>query len=436
MKSYQVDETSQWLFNQGKDESIKEVEQKVELPQYLEDMSGPIPVAKDVNTGEIVKLPYGGTTRIFICAKSGQKKTILSKAYLSRIQKIGGYIFAGTDIKNDFQTWNGVQGPGKGAGQSLQRVTAGLLEGEKPEDMDRNLGVPSFLVKEYDSNPNNFGTIFSIGFQDISDHDFKFLIDFESWRSGTQQDILEDILLDLEEKGQNLSWSFLEDRLDDEKQSGEKISKRIRKFKSKSIIGSRGASLNTFLDFEDSNLCSLGLRGIDSYTLGSMKTIRFTSAICHRKVLSDRQDGKIDESKPFVIFDDECHEIFPSDEPSPAKDEMALAFSRRGRQAKLTTVLSTQEPQKIPSPSDSSKHDFVSQTSHAFIGKGLNWPGYKTVFQAFSIYNSNNTEPLRNLKDRLDDGEFLFIAEWMDDISDVQVVEPLSPLTPHPEGDK
>lgn len=434
VEEFEISETSQWTFNQSSNEAIKDVEEEVKVPDYVNG-NGEIPVAKDMETGEIVTLPYKGTTRVFICAKSGQKKTILGKAYLSRIQKMGGYIFAGTDIKNDFSSWNGVQGPGQGASQSLQRVTQGLLKGEETVDLPRNLGIPKYLVKEYSSNPSGYATVFSMDFGDISEQDFKFLIDFEDWRSDTKQEILENILLDLDED-EDITWTYLEDRLEKEGSSGEKVIRKIRKFKDKNIISSSGESLESFLDFDSVNLCSLGLKGVDSYTLGSMKTIRFTSAICHRKVLEMRQNKQIDMTQPLVIFDDECHEVFPSDEASPAKDEMALVFSRRGRQAGVVSVLSTQRPSKVPSPQDSSKHDFISQTSHAFLGKGLSWKGYRTVFQAFRIYDSNRTQPLRDLKDELDDGQFLYIDENMDDISQIRIVEPLSPLTPHPEDDK
>lgn len=398
-----------------------------------------IPVARDVQTGEVITIPYSAKTRVLTAAKSGQKKTILGKCYISRIVDMGGFVFCGSDIKNDFQSFNYEHGPS----QSLQDVTEGLLLGEKKKldrlkeegimssHFNRILGIPYFLKKSYDSNPSNIGTLFSIGFNDIKEQDLKYIFGYSSW-SDAQQDIFDDILLDADDS--SLSWGFLERRLDQEGRSGEKIWTRLRKYKEKGIIGSRGSSLNSFLDFSRANLISLGLKGIDDYGLGSKKNIRFYAAIALRRVIEKRQNG--DFGLPFVMFYDEVHELTPASEDSPVTEELALAFSRRGRQAGLVTWLSTQEPHKIPSENDKSKHQFVSMTSHAFVGRGLTWPGYRTIFQAFNFYDSNNTQPLRDLKNSLGDGQFLYCDESMESVYDVRVVEPLSPLVSHPEGHK
>jgi len=417
-------------FGRRNDENVSDLgfEEVVEKPSYE---SG-VPVARDVETGEIVRVPLNDDTRVFTCAKSGQGKTVLGKAFLSRVQSIGGKIFCGSDIKNDFQSWNGTQGSGVGPSQKLVDVTAGLLKGEEGKDFNRSLGIPVFLSKEYvNSEPSSFGTLFSIGFGDISEQDFKYLIGFDGIRSDAQRGIIEDLFA--ENNGRDLTWTVIKEKCDSESKSGEKLWKRyLKPLKSKGVVGSKGSSLNSFLDFDRFDLCSLGLKGINAYTLGDMSKIRFYAAIVHRKVLDKRLNGEIDMNAPFVVYDDECHEVFPADESTPAKDEMALVFSRKGRQADMVSWLSSQEPQKVPSSQDKSPHDFISQTSHAFVGKGLNWPGYRTVFSAFSVYDSNNTQPLRDKKDALGDHQFLYLDESMDSVRDIRIVESLSPLAPHP----
>lgn len=417
-------------FGRSNDENVSDLgfEDVVEKPSYDKG----VPVARDVETGEIVRVPLNDDTRVFTCAKSGQGKTVLGKAFLSRVQSIGGKIFCGSDIKNDFQSWNGTQGNSVGPSQNLIDVTAGLLKGEKGKDFNRSLGIPVFLSKEYvNSEPSSFGTLFSIGFGDISEQDFKYLIGFDGIRSDAQRGIIEDLFA--ENDGRDLTWTVIKEKCDSESKSGEKLWKRyLKPLKSKGVIGSKGSSLNSFLDFDRFDLCSLGLKGINAYTLGDMSKIRFYAAIVHRKVLDKRLNGEIDMNAPFVVYDDECHEVFPADESTPAKDEMALVFSRKGRQADMVSWLSSQEPQKVPSSQDKSPHDFISQTSHAFVGKGLNWPGYRTVFSAFSVYDSNNTQPLRDKKDALGDHQFLYLDEGMDSVRDIRIVESLSPLAPHP----
>ena len=396
-----------------------------------------IPVAKDVETGEIITVPHNGETRVLTVAKSGQGKTILGKAYLSRLIAKGGKVFCGSDIKNDFQTFNYKDGPSK----SLKEFTAGLLEGEQKkidrlkkqgkftDVFSRRLGIPYFLKNKYDSPPRTYADIFSIGFEDVKEDDIKYLFKYDSW-SQAQKEEFDDIILDKDNRA--LSWGFLDRSLGQAGRSGEKIWKRLRKFKQKGIIGDKGSSLNSFLDFEDVNLISLGLKGIDDYRLGGSQKIKFYSALAHRKVFQKVDNNEV--STPFCIFDDEVHEVAGASEESAVTEELAIALSRKGRQAGISTWLSTQEPQKIPSEHDRSEHQFVSMTSHAFIGRGLTWPGYRTVFQAFRFYNSNDTQPLRDLKNGLDDGQFLYCDGEMDSIQDVRICEPLCPLVSHPEG--
>jgi len=431
MSDFEYSESTKQVFSLSKNQALisRGVQETVEKPSYETG----IPVARDVQTGEIIRIPLQSDTRVFTCAKSGQGKTVLGKAFLSRVQEIGGKVFCGSDIKNDFQSWNGSQGPGTGPSQELLDVTQGLLRGEEGRDFNRSLGIPVFLSKEYGSSePSSFGTLFSIGFGDISEQDFKYLIGFEGIRSDAQRGIVEDLFA--ENQSKDLTWTVIKKRCDEEGGTGEKLWKRyLKPLKSKGVIGSKGSSLNSFLDFNQYDLCSLGLKGINAYTLGDMSKIRFYAAIVHRRVLEKRLNGGIDMNAPFVVYDDECHEIFPADESTPAKDEMALVFSRKGRQADMVSWLSSQEPQKVPSSQDKSPHDFISQTSHAFVGKGLNWPGYRTVFSAFSVYNSNDTQPLRSKKDRLDDHQFLYLDESMDSVGDIRIVESLAPLAPHPK---
>jgi len=394
------------------------------------EYSGRVPVARDVHSGEVVWIPLENTTRVFICAKSGEGKTVLGKSFLSRIVDMDGKVFAGTDIKNDFQSFDYKNG----VSQELLDSTEGLLAFEEPKVVDRDfkedfakrLGIPYFMKEQYDTDPRNVGSLFTIGFPDISQEDFESLLEMDSWRSQSQYEVMQDILAS--ENVKELTWKYLFDRIDDEAgQSSSKLKRKLRPFKNNDLIGSKGLGLGQLLDFDDVSLVSLGLKGID-YVDDSK--VDFYASLAHRMFLEKCKNGDIDD--PKVLYDDEAHEVLPSDRETMTKKEVALAFSRKGRQAGLVTVLGTQEPHKIPSQHDNGSEDFVSPTSHAFVGRGLSWPGYRTVFSAFSIYDSNNTQPLRDLKDSLDRHQFLYIDEDMDSVHDVKIVESLAPLVSHP----
>ena len=394
------------------------------------DYGDRVPVAREVNTGEIIYLPFENNTRILLCAKSREGKTVLGKAYLSRVIDKGGVVFAGTDIKNDFQSFDYKNG----VSQELVDDTKGLLRSEKPKIEDRDfkndfakrLAIPYFMKGFYDSNPRNIGSLFAVGFPDITKKDFKKLIGMEDWRSNSQYELMDDILSKYRAK--ELTWEFLYRKIGDEGgQSSRKLERKLNPYKNEHVIGSKGISLDNVVNFEDVNLVSLGLKGID-YAEDSK--VDFYASLAHRMFLEKCKNDEF--SRPRVLYDDEAHEVLPSDRETQTKDEVALAFSRKGGQADVATVLSSQEPHKIPSQQDKSPHDFVSPTSHAFVGRGLSWPGYRTVFSAFSIYDSNNTQPLRDLKDSLDKYQFLYIDQSMDSIADVKVVESLAPLVSHP----
>lgn len=405
-------------------------EEEIEELDYRE--KGEVPVARDVETGEIVWLPFGKRVRILIAAKSGEGKTLFGKTYLSRIVDIGGTVFCGSDIKNDFQSFDYESG----VSQRIRRETEGVLKAEEPKIKDRDfkkdfaktLAVPYYMLDHYDGDPSNFGEVFTVGFQDVTVNDFKELIDLESWRSESQRELMKDILSSTDSN--ELTWEYLFRRIDEEGgQSSEKLKRKLRPFKNNYIIGSKKESLNSVMDFEDVNLVSLGLKNVD-YVDDSF--VEFYSALMHRSFLEKCKKG--DLKKPRVLYDDEAHEVMPSDRSTQVKEEAALAFSRKGRQAEVTTVLSSQEPHKIPSQHDKSPHDFVSPTSHALVGRGLSWPGYRTVFSAFRIYDSNDTQPLRDLTNRLKRHQFLYLDQSMESVEEVKIVEALSPLVSHPES--
>jgi len=388
-----------------------------------------VPVARDVETGEVIWVPFENNTRILLCAKSREGKTVLGKTYLSKVVDKGGNVFAGTDIKNDFQSFD----YDHGVSQELVDATQGLLPFEEPKIVDRDykndfakrLAIPFFMREFYDSNPRNVGELFTIGFQDISQTDFEELIEMDSWRSDSQFNFMKDLLSSEDVK--ELTWEYLFRKIDDgARQSSSKLKQKLRPYKNNDVIGSKGLGLDNVMSFDDVSLVSLGLKGID-YADDSM--VDFYASLAHRMFLEKAKNDEF--SRPRVLYDDEAHEVLPSDRETRTKDEVALAFSRKGGQAGLTTVLSSQEPHKIPSQHDKSPHDFVSPTSHAFVGRGLSWPGYRTVFSAFSIYDSNNTQPLRDLKDSLDKHQFLYIDQEMDSVHDVKIVESLAPLVNH-----
>lgn len=408
-------------------------EEDIEEADYREKEA--VPIARDVDTGEIIWIPYDKRTFLFLCAKTREGKTVLAKNYISRIVELGGSAFVGSDIKDDFQSFD-YKG---GVSDRIRNETQGLLKSEKPkleridfkEDFAKNLAIPYFLKDYYsddDPNPRNIGQLFSLSFSDISKNDFKNLIGIDSWTSETQKEIMEDILSTVEMD--ELTWEYLFRRIENETggRSVDKLMRKLEKYKNDNVLGSKGSSLDSLINFQDENLFSLGLLGIDE---AEDNRVDFYSALAHRRFF-DACKGD-DVSKPRVLLNDEAHEVLPASRSTLTKDEVAKLFSRRAGQLGIATVLSTQEPRKIPSVNDRSPHDFVKNTTHAFVGRGLNWKGYKTIFRVFRFYDQNNTQPLQDLVNELEQYQFLYIDQSMKNVDDVKIVEALAPLCAHPE---
>lgn len=387
------------------------------------DYGSMIPVARDKHTGEIIYLPLSDTTRIGCFAKSGEGKTVLGKSFVSRCVKNRHPVFCGSDVKNDFQSFDRKGGVSK----QLREATEGLLRGERPQGLPRVLGIPRFMRKFYNSDPYSYSTVFALDWGDVSSEDFKFLAGIDGWDSTKQKSIVNNILNT--NSMEELSWNTLFDQLR-EMDSGTYIMDKLQGLKTSGVISSQGNGLTDFFNTDKALLYSLGLYGIDDSMYGGNREEKFYSTVCHRSFIRMCTEGVW--QKEGVLYNHEFHELVPSGEASPLKPFFQKVLSKKGRQAGVSTWIESQEPNKIPNPVDGSDFDFLSSLTHGFVGRGLSWEGYKAIFRSFSFYNQHNTQPLKNRVDQLGENEFLFIDRGMDSVADIRVVRSLAPLVSHP----
>lgn len=380
--------------------------------------NGLIPVAFDKETGELVEIRFDGMTRVGSFAPSGMGKTLLAKAAISRAYKAGFKVFHGSDVKNDFQKVDCYGGVSKELRESL-----GLLDGEHPMEMDRTLAVPEFMVDNYSGNPSSYGTRFSLGFQDITESDFRSLLGYGSLTS-TQRDELDVILEDVDISDTN--WSYL---IDEAEGRNKALARKFRSMRSKNVLMPEQRK-DVLLDLNEKGCLSLGLKGWENYLGSGMEKLRFYSGMLHRNLVNYVESGKV--SPPILIFNDEFHKMAPDGSDSMVKEEFQNILDLSGRQNMISTWISAQRPSQIPYPESDDAYDFLGTLNHIFLGFNLSGPDWKSALKATPLWDPHHSDRWGERLRDLGKYDFLYIdVENHDGPGDAQVVRSLAPLVAH-----
>ncbi|MFB6209609.1 MAG: hypothetical protein ABEJ56_05760 [Candidatus Nanohaloarchaea archaeon] len=395
------------------------------------DYSNGIPVAKTKGTGDIVYIDFHNTTKVGLFGPSGSGKTIFGKAMVSRLSETGRVIYNGGDVKNDFQVLDKYGGVSK---KLIDKM--GLMANEEPTEIPKKLFVPKPVLEAWGKNPS-YVTPFTLGFQDISETDFKFLVG-EGDLTTAQDAVLSNVLNEISIK----ETSFDELRtLVEQKSESVQVEKSLRSklngLESNMVISNRYREDPVkFLD--EGYAVALGLQGFSNFTNGGMYKLQFYVSVVFRNLMNRVMKGDIDAD--LVGLWPEFHRMAPSGESSLLKQQVEEFFNMKQRQMDMPIVLDSQSPGQIPNPNiKSSQYNFLGKLTHVFLGcdrngRELGEKDWKTVLKSMNMLNRSNVDEWRSRMASLEPFDFLYVNPGKHDRPrDCPVVRSLAPLVSHPD---
>jgi energy-coupling factor transporter ATP-binding protein EcfA2 len=406
-------------------DSLTDKDRTFEEPDY----ENKIPVAVDVDNGGLVHIELDEETRMGAFGASGSGKTTLAKAIMSRAYQGGWKILHGSDIKNDFRTFNRKGG----ASKKLQKETEGLLKGEEAQSIPRVMAIPNFMVDTYSSRPQ-YGTIFALSMNDLTEAEFKFLANYSDWGEAPRES-LDEILS--KHDISDLSLGLLHDYAVQE-YGQSTLSRKINSLDSYNLVSDRvNHNLRDILHLMDQKgVMSLGLKGWRNFMNGQEHFFQFYSG----KTIRTFKDmyGKEINGK-YIMFFDEFHKLAPQGQQSMVKDEFQDFYDVSGRQRDVATFISTQRPDQVPNPENKDDLDFISNLTDVFLMRGrtpLHEKQWKPIVANMGVYNKDGSKQLKKWQRKinsLEQYEGIYISST-DHFSpdDCPKIRTLSPLVAHP----
>lgn len=415
------------------------MEEKTEIKDR--DYGNTIPVAKDVDSGDIISIKLDGKTRIGLFGQSGSTKTIMSKRLMGAALIFSDQDWKAchiSDIKNDMKSFNGVEGPGEGASKSLQNFTEGLLKGEEPADHPRVLAIPYFMTEHYDNYPSR-QDVFSLTLDDLSRAEFEFLADFHSWRKAPRNNLIE-IFEDRVDFNNTSLPSLIQIAEQDYDEST--LARELKKIKNDGLISRRvdNSLRDVLLGLKDKKVLSLGLKHWRNYLPEKRHYFQFYSGKVVREIKALMEKGEIPEK--LIIFADEFHKLAPQGEKSILKEEFQDLYDVSARQNDIVTFVSTQRPSQIPNSQNDDDLDFVSELTDVFLMRGrkpLHRSEWKPILRDMGVYDGRGGDQLRKWEVKmqsLEQHEGIYVNSLKHDgPADCPRVRTLCPPVAHPEED-
>jgi len=395
------------------------------------DYNKRIPVAIDIDSNEVVEISLDATKRLGMFGPSGSGKTTLAKALISRARKGGWKAFHGSDVKNDFKSFNRKGG----ASKKLQEETEGLLPGEEPEAMDRVLAIPHFMASNYSSRPQ-YGTIFSLALSDLSNAEFKFLSGFHNWKSSAAQESLDEMLMNIDIE--NAGFEYMIDVAETE-YDGNTLGRKLNGLKNKNLLTDRvNYTMRDVLGmFQEKETFSLGLKKWRDFLNGQEHFFQFYCAKAIRSLKDMIDQGEVDGD--IITFFDEFHKLAPQGKESMVKDEFQDFYDLSARQRGIATIIASQRPTQLPNPDNLDDLDFISDLTDVFLMRGrtpLNEAQWKMIVRSMGVYDGGGGKQLkawRRKMQSLNRFEGVYInSEKHHTVNDCPRIRTLSPLVAHP----
>ncbi|WP_226005953.1 ATP-binding protein [Natrinema salinisoli] len=382
------------------------------------DYNQRVPIGRDKHTGELVEYDVADHDRIGIFGTTGAGKTTLAKAILSRLFKGGVKVLHASDIKNDFHDIDNEPGVSK---ELIDE--AGFAPGEQRTPIPVELFMPRFLYNEYPNNPPYYLTPFTLGFQDISDADLKYLIPTNSTR---QKVVLNNVLDAVPPKAR--SFPHLKQVIDEQEEAPKNVRRalksNLRSLKQEQILSTRYQK--DPLEKLDEQVVVLALENWDRYKRQGLELVEIYVALTLRRLKEQLRDGDLEG--PVMVFADEAHAFCPAGDDSISKREF-VDLVDLGRAYKVPMMFASQHPAQIPNEENSDRYDVLGSINHFFLAPNLPEKDWKQCLKASGLWRQyGNRDIWRDRFASMDQYEFMYLNK---ERGTHQVVQPLAPLCAH-----
>lgn len=422
----QYSESTKQLFSQSSNSELQRRgnRSEPETPEYVQDYSKPVPVAKYRDRPGYLYLDINATTVIGMFGPSGAGKTTADMSIVSRCYNRNRIPLnmADTDLHTTNLDNNG------GVSKKL-RESMGFFQGEQATEIPQQTLLPKYLYNILDNPPTNVEK-FTLGFSDVNQSELKFLLGqgLDRNQKMSMQSILDSVTID-----DDLSFDDLrgaaEENDDLHHQTADKLIRNINVLEESEIISSRySKDIVSFV--EDGYALGLGMKGFSRLSPDDYYLMEFYAKKCLEILIDGKTDGDLD--RPMFSLFPEAHHLMPNGGDSILADLVKRNFTFYQRRSDIPTVLDTQLPSQVA-------RKVLEEINHAFIGcdrngKSLPKSEWSKVLKLMNVVANPQRDNRRWMKkiQTLGHREFLYVDASMTDPSDAPVVEFLAPLTCNP----
>jgi hypothetical protein len=395
-------------------------------PEYIEDSSEPVPVAKYRDRPGFLKIPVHSTSVFGVFGGSGAGKTTADMSIATRCFNRGRIPanFADTDLHTTNLDNHG--------GVSKKLIEAmRLYKGEEPTEIAQKTVLPKYLWNKLskERRPSNVDK-FSLGFQDINDSELKFLLGqgLDSNQKQAMQNVLDKVSVD-----ENLDFDDLRNAVDGNDDlhhtTGNKLKRNINNLENSEVISNRYRK-DIVNIVNQGNSLGVGMRGFNGLSPSDYYLMEFLAKKCFEKIIDARKSGELDQSI-FSIFP-EAHHLMPRGEDSLLANYVKRVATYHQRRTDTPIILDSQNPSQIP-------ENILEEVNSVFIGcdesgKSLAKSEWSDVLKKMNVVANPQRDNRRWMKkiQKLNHRDFLYISADMTDPDDAPIVRFLAPLTSNP----
>lgn len=397
-----------------------------ETLDYVEDGSKPIPVAKYRDGSQYLRLDINSTSVIGMFGPSGSGKTTGDMSIVTRAYSRGRIPVNLADI--DLHTTN----LDNNGGVSKELINAmGFYPGEERGEIPQKTVIPKYLLNQMNDRqkPSNVEP-FSLGFQDVSSSELKFLLSQGLDRNQKQamQTILDSV--DVEA---GLSFDDLRSSAEEADEihhtTAKKLKRNINVLENSEVISNRYRK-DIVQVVKNGNAFGLGMQGFSRLSLADYYLMEFLAKKCFQSLIDARFDNSL--SRPLFTVFSEAHRLMPDNSDSILADLVKDVYTFDQRRADIPSVMDTQLPSQL-------SRQVLEEINHAFIGcdrngKSLPKSEWKTVLSLMNVVSNPQRENRlwMNKIQQLGHRDFLYVNASMTDPSDAPIVRFLAPRTSNP----